>query len=156
MCAEAINPQQKMVEEMAQQALQNQEQALNPNPANPSDADTFDKAIGTISGGPLESYGAARDPSMTGVRTATAPDSVTLGDSILESIQQSGAAYREKVIAFREDITLMAEGGGGDMLALPKLMKLQFDLTEFGLHQQVASKIAGKVSSGIQTIFKNQ
>lgn len=157
MCAEAINPQQKMVEEMAQQALQNQEQALNPDPANPGDADAFDKAVSTISGGPMESHGAMRDPSLVGVRSATTPDPVTLGDSILDSIQQSGAAYREKVMAFRNDITNMAEGGsGGDMASLPKLLKLHFDLTEFGLHQQVASKTAGKVSSGVQTIFKNQ
>lgn len=140
---------------MAQQQLQNQEQALNPDPASPADTDAFDKAIGSISSGPLQYQGAVRDPALIGVQSGTAPNAVTLGDSILESIQQSGAAYREKVLAFREDIARAAQSGG-EIASIPQLMKLQFDLTEFGLHQQIASKIAGKVSSGIQTIFKNQ
>ncbi|GAB4284304.1 MAG: hypothetical protein Tsb0018_11540 [Opitutales bacterium] len=157
MSAESINPKQKMIEEMAQQALQHQQESFNKGQAEQADVDEFQQGMSkSLPRGPVEGVGALRDPSLLGVKNINTPDGVTLGDAILDGIHKSSEVYRERVVAFRQGIQDGSLLKSGDFSAIPKLMQMQLDLMEFGLHQQVASKIAGKVSSGIQTIFRNQ
>ena len=128
-----------------------------------ADVDVFQKAMqggsgpdGTGLGGAYTSLsGAVRDPSLVGVRGVPPKDEARLGDAILEGLRKASDGYDSQVNRIKVDISNV-KGNPDDYSSPVKLLKLQYDLMQFGLHTQVASKIANKVSQGIQTLFKNQ
>ena len=75
----------------------------------------------------------------------------TLGDQILDNIQNVNHDYQNQVKAI--DSTTEASDIGmnpGDLL------KMEYEVSEMTVEQQVTSKIADSASQGVQQLFKNQ
>ncbi|HQU09679.1 MAG TPA: EscI/YscI/HrpB family type III secretion system inner rod protein, partial [Opitutales bacterium] len=102
----------------------------------------------------LSNRGAMRDPTLQGLQGVTFQSSDSLGDAILNGISQESLRYRGQVQNIQSDLAHMALEP--EKVDAASLYKMQFDLMQFGLHQNLASKIANKISQGIQTLFKNQ
>ncbi len=90
---------------------------------------------------------------------ATVPPGVTppserggLGNVILDGIEKMSTAYHSRVDAVNGTIAGVGEGG----MTVQDTMKLQFELMQLNMQQDVTAKIADKTSQGIQTLFKNQ
>ncbi|MEM6916587.1 MAG: type III secretion system inner rod subunit SctI [Verrucomicrobiota bacterium] len=90
---------------------------------------------------------------------ATAPAAVSpssesggLGNVILDGIEKMSSAYNNRVDAVNASVSDVGEGG----MTVQETMKLQLELMQLNLQQDVSAKIADKTSQGIQTLFKNQ
>ncbi|MEM9280419.1 MAG: type III secretion system inner rod subunit SctI [Verrucomicrobiota bacterium] len=90
---------------------------------------------------------------------ATAPAAVSppsesggLGNVILDGIEKMSSAYNNRVDAVNASVSDVGEGG----MTVQETMKLQLELMQLNLQQDVTAKIADKTSQGIQTLFKNQ
>ena len=75
----------------------------------------------------------------------------TLGDVILDGIEKIKARHDSR----GEKVMNQLEAADGDM-SVDQLLKLQFDIVQMNLEQELTGKIADKTSQGVQTLFKNQ
>lgn len=98
------------------------------------------------------------DPSSkanaTGAPTPNTPvvENGGLGNVILDGIEQMSSSYNSRVDAVNSTINGVGEGG----MTVQETMKLQLELMQLNLQQDVTAKIADKTSQGVQTLFKNQ
>jgi type III secretion system YscI/HrpB-like protein len=103
----------------------------------------------------------ARFESLLAPRAEAAPPPVAappvergpgLGDLVLAGIDRMSAGYQQRVDAVNATIA----SGGADGLSSQDIMRLQFELTQMTLMQDLTAKVADKTSQGVQTLFKNQ
>ncbi len=105
----------------------------------------------------MQSNGGASNPNMAAdmphevVYIQPAQSTPTLGDAILNSLDQAKGSYDAKVDQLNKTLETV-----GDNMSMQDMMRLQFDLMQVGLQQDLTSKVADKVSQGVQTMFKNQ
>lgn len=159
MSAEGIMPNpQQLAQNLAEQnkALQPPEPPMPPDPAQ---VEAFQQnmtaaAADGYSTAAQSNRGAMRDPALQGLAGTTFQSADNLGDAILKGISNESLRYRTEVQNVQGDIARMALEP--NKMDAASIYKLQFDLMQFGLHQNIASKIANKISQGIQTLFKNQ
>lgn len=98
----------------------------------------------------------AFDPTLRGssgnkLNVESAP---SLGDAILRGIQQNSDSYQAERQALAANIQSLSAGDGS--VDPTKALKLQADLIQYNYHLELSSKVANKLSQGIQTLFKNQ
>lgn len=105
----------------------------------------------------MQSNGGATNPGMAVdipnevVYIQPAQSTPTLGDAILNSLDQAKGSYDAKVDQLNKTLETV-----GDNMSMQDMMRLQFDLMQVGLQQDLTAKVADKVSQGVQTMFKNQ
>jgi hypothetical protein len=87
----------------------------------------------------------------TQVGEAQAAGKPSLGDSILNGIEKLKTNY--DVRADRIEQTLINSNGE---MSMEEMMKLQFEVMQMGIEQDITTKMADKTSSGVQTLFRNQ
>lgn len=75
----------------------------------------------------------------------------TLGDSILNGIEKLKANH--DVRAQRIEQSIVQSKGN---LTMEDMMKLQFEVMQLGIEQDITTKMADKTSNGVQTLFRNQ
>lgn len=75
-----------------------------------------------------------------------------LGDLVLAGIDRMSVGYQQRVDAVNATIS----SGGADGLSSQDIMRLQFELAQMTLMQDLTAKVADKTSQGVQTLFKNQ
>lgn len=75
----------------------------------------------------------------------------TLGDAILNGIEKLKANH--DVRAERIEKAIVDSKGE---LTMEDMMKLQFEVMQLGIEQDITTKMADKTSSGVQTLFRNQ
>jgi len=75
-----------------------------------------------------------------------------LGDLVLAGIDRMSVGYQQRVDAVSATIS----SGGADGLSSQDIMRLQFELAQMTLMQDLTAKVADKTSQGVQTLFKNQ
>lgn len=80
------------------------------------------------------------------------PSQKTMGDSLLEGIERSRTAYEGHI----SNINEMVNKASGEEMTSSELMKMQFELMELNMQQDLTSKVADKSSQGVQTLFRNQ
>lgn len=83
--------------------------------------------------------------------TATSDVKPSLGDAILNGIEKLKTHH--DVRAERIEQTLIDSGGE---LTMEEMMKLQFEVMQLGIEQDITTKMADKTSTGVQTLFRNQ
>lgn len=82
---------------------------------------------------------------------ATSDAKPSLGDAILNGIEKLKTHH--DVRAERIEQTLIDSGGE---LTMEEMMKLQFEVMQLGIEQDITTKMADKTSTGVQTLFRNQ
>lgn len=83
--------------------------------------------------------------------TAASGVKPSLGDAILNGIEKLKTHH--DVRAERIEQTLIDSGGE---LTMEEMMKLQFEVMQLGIEQDITTKMADKTSTGVQTLFRNQ
>lgn len=129
------------------------------NAAKPEDLKLFQDAMKGTTGpqGAFDSHtGLGFDPTLRG-KTPMAVDSThsgALGDAILKGIQATSDQYHSTLANVRMSIHSMGKNPAS--MTPTNLLSMQVNLMQLGTHIDIASKIAGKLNQGVQTLFKNQ
>ncbi len=76
----------------------------------------------------------------------------TLGEAILDGVQRMKQTRDTRAARIESQLT----ENTGHELTMQECMKLQFEVMQMSLEQDMTSKIADKTSQGVQTLFKNQ
>jgi hypothetical protein len=145
----------KITEHVAEQSL-HQGAAGAPAEVDHADQMQFEQALA----GPQDAATQGVQPAETssfqafqlGDTQATgAAGKPSLGDSILNGIEKLKSNY--DVRADRIEQTLINSNGE---MSMEEMMKLQFEVMQMGIEQDITTKMADKTSSGVQTLFRNQ
>ncbi len=75
----------------------------------------------------------------------------TLGDANLNGIEKLKANHDVRAHRIEQSI-VQAKGD----LTMEDMMKLQFEVMQLGIEQDITTKMADKTSNGVQTLFRNQ
>ncbi len=97
------------------------------------------------------------DPSTLGkvqMGNINAQEAPSLGDAILSGIRKASDSYQTGLSNLRMDLNSLAKNPG--TVSPKNLLNMQVNLMQLDLHVNIASKIANKLSQGVQTLFKNQ
>ncbi len=76
----------------------------------------------------------------------------TLGDAILDGLEQMKHSHDTRAASIEEQFA----ASGAEPMSVQDCMKLQFEVMQLSLEQDMTGKIADKTSQGVQTLFRNQ
>jgi hypothetical protein len=76
----------------------------------------------------------------------------TLADAILQGIRNARESYDQRV----DMINKRVEDVGGKTPSISEVIKLQMDVMQLGMHQELTAKLSDKTSAGVQTLFRSQ
>ena len=76
----------------------------------------------------------------------------TMGDAVLEGMQKMKTSYDQHVDKIEQTLI----DTDGQELTVQETMRLQMEVMQMGLQQDLTTKVADKTSQGVQTLFKNQ
>lgn len=161
----------RAVQQVSEQALQQgATQAKSPQDVDLSSQMRFEQAmqagqtpdagqVGQVSqAGQLDQAGSA-DATATSQITTLDPSvqsaeagKPTLGDAILEGIEKMKTSHDSHMDRIHTQITSTQ---GGEM-SIQDAMKLQFEVMQMSIEQDLTTKVADKTSQGVQTLFRNQ
>jgi hypothetical protein len=147
----------RVTEHIAEQSLQQGASGGAPTEVDHADQMQFEQALnGQQPGGPQDAGMQAIQPTESTLQSqqvgeTQAGGKPSLGDSILNGIEKLKGNF--DVRADRIEQTLV--NSGGDM-SMEEMMKLQFEVMQMGIEQDITTKMADKTSSGVQTMFRNQ
>lgn len=82
----------------------------------------------------------------------TPEQEATLGDAILNGIEKMKTSHDVRSARIEDQLT----NSIGKDLSVQDCMKLQFEVMQMSMEQELTGKIADKTSQGVQTLFKNQ
>ena len=83
------------------------------------------------------------------VQEMTASPPPSLGDSILQGMDKMRGSREAHMNAIGELV-------GKESLSPQDMMRLQFELAQLNMQQDLTVKVADKANQGVQTLFKNQ
>ena len=137
---------EQLADKAAQQgAAQPAEQAVDA-----VDQARFEAALGnTTSGADSITVDAA---TMDGVVDGAHAAERTMGDAVLEGMQKMKASYDQHVDKIEQTLI----DTDGQELTVQETMRIQMEVMQMGLQQDLTAKVADKTSQGVQTLFKNQ
>lgn len=135
----------KLAEQAANQAAQQQQQTASVTEINVHDQSRFEDALNSS----VEQTGATAD--VTKSAAVEGPDP-TLGDAILNGLEKMKTSIDGRSARIENQLANV----NGDDLSVQDCVKLQFEVMQMGLEQELTGKIADKTSQGVQTLFKNQ
>lgn len=146
--------------------------AIQPPFPNPSDLKAFNEAMADPASGLMNTGGSPKNISTTGAFDGAAglnfdPTSrgknsfavhadkaPALGDAILQGIQKASGNYQSQLSDLRMNLQALSSTPGP--IAPQNLLNMQVNLMQLDMQINIASKIANKLSQGVQTLFKNQ
>ena len=82
----------------------------------------------------------------------TPEQEATLGDPILNGIEKMKTSHDVRSARIEDQLT----NSIGKDLSVQDCMKLQFEVMQMSMEQELTGKIADKTSQGVQTLFQNQ
>ena len=112
----------------------------------PEDQQKFDQAMEATEPTEVQEVDAAESVEVN------ATDNKSMGDAMLEGLQNLKSSYDKTVNKI--ETTLIDTDS--QELTVQELMKVQMELMQVGLQQDLTTKVADKTSQGIQTLFRNQ
>lgn len=119
-------------------------------PANAADVTRFQEAM------KLGGEGMQAQPmnaaSMQAPHTLGQTGGSGLGDSVLRGI----AGIGDRRAALMQQIQDISSGASAGKVGFQSMMELQFKITQMTTEQEIVGKIAGQISQGAQTLFRNQ
>ena len=80
------------------------------------------------------------------------PPCPTLGEAILDGVEKMKTSHDARA----ESIEQRLLDSEGKEMSVQDCIKLQFEVMQMSLEQDVTGKIADKTSQGVQTLFRNQ
>lgn len=114
----------------------------SPSEVNPSDAAQFRDLLADQ----------AIDDVMPADAVKASGDDMSLGDAILRSMEGLQNSHENQVGKVNELVSME----GDAQFNFQTGMKLQFEIMQLNLQQDVTTKVADKSSQSVQTLFKNQ
>ena len=93
------------------------------------------------------------DVNATDNVTKVADKDMSIGDAILDGIEKMKSSHDTRSQKIEEQ--LMPGADQHDM-SVQDCVKLQFEVMQISMEQELTGKIADKTSQGVQTLFKNQ
>ncbi|MCA8998284.1 MAG: hypothetical protein KDA80_14895 [Planctomycetaceae bacterium] len=82
----------------------------------------------------------------------TQPSDMSLGDAILQGLEQAKASHDQHMDRIAAELSV----DGDQEMTVQDALRLQFEVMQLQLEQEVAAKVADKTSQGVQTLFRNQ
>ncbi len=120
--------------------------------ANAQDVAKFEQAMQPRTDAQPPPSGVQPTAQVESAAAPTAPAHTTLGENILDGIGRMGENYQAQV----DKVQARLESTADTTMSVQDAVKLQFDLMQLNLQQDLASKVSDKTSQGVQTLFKNQ
>lgn len=141
---------QRATQQIAEQSLQQgASQAGGQTQVAAGDQVRFDQAMGN----PVDPQAVQNVNAVQNAQTnAVAPADQTLGDAILNGIEQMRTRHDVRMDKIQEKLL---ETQGAE-LTVQDAMALQFEVMQLGIEQDLTTKVADKTSQGVQTLFHNQ
>jgi type III secretion system YscI/HrpB-like protein len=118
--------------------------------ADASDVSRFEEAMQSAQADATETVNASQ--SSQPVDGPPQVDDPSLGDAILDGIERMKLERDQSV----ERINDRLASADGQPLSIEDTMKLQFELMQLNIQQDLTTKVADKSSQGVQQLFKNQ
>lgn len=84
--------------------------------------------------------------------TAASNQTETMGDTILKGLQDLKVNHDVKMESIQNQLQI----AGTEDLSFKDAMRLQMDVMQLTMQEDLATKVADKASQGVQQMFKNQ
>lgn len=133
--------------QVAQQLTKQAAQPQSPQPVEISfhDQTRFEDALRQPGGQPAD--GVAETNADNNARR---DDSI--GDAILDGLEKMKSSHDARSERIEHQLT----DPSGKELSVQECIKLQFEVMQMSMEQELTGKVADKTSQGVQTLFKNQ
>jgi hypothetical protein len=139
---------QQVVQKVTEEAAQ-QETAAKPGAPDAGDVAQFESAMNAQPDGPAVSG----QEAVTEVKQGPEVDEPKgLGDAILEGMEKVKESRDGKV----ENIEKIIDKQDGEPMSVQDALKLQYELMQLNLQQDMTTKAADKSTQGVQSLLKNQ
>lgn len=139
---------QQVVQKVTEEAAQ-QETATQPAAPDAGDVARFENAMNAQPDGTAVSG----QEAVTEVKQAPETDQPKgLGDAILEGMEKVKETRDGQV----EKIEKIIDKADGETMTMQDALKLQYELMQLNLQQDVTTKAADKSTQGVQSLLKNQ
>jgi type III secretion system YscI/HrpB-like protein len=76
----------------------------------------------------------------------------TLGEAILRGLETAKESHDEQTCRVQE----LLDKTDGRAMSMQDVLRLQYELMQLSLQQEITTKATDKTSQGVQTLFKNQ
>ena len=142
------------IQKASEQALEQtgKDTAAKGAEANAQDVTKFEQAMQPRTDAQPPPTAVGPTTQVEAIVAPTAPTHTTLGENILDGIGRMGENYQAQV----DKVQTQLENTADTTMSVQDAVKLQFDLMQLNLQQDLASKVSDKTSQGVQTLFKNQ
>ena len=141
-------------QQMAEQALQQGSAEAQPEvpeqEVDAADQARFDQALNSTQDVPAEQAAESVQHACESQPAEAARP--TLGDAILDGIEQLKTNHDAHLDRIQEQLNAT----GGEGLNVEDAMRLQFEVMQLSIEQDLTTKMADKTSQGVQTLFRNQ
>jgi type III secretion system YscI/HrpB-like protein len=139
---------QQGIQQIAEQTVQDTSSGMQSQPGEGA-VNKFQEAM---NGGAVDNINQTQNVNEVSQPDNIEPTEKTMGDSLLEGMEKSRTSYEDRLHNINEIINKTS----GETMTPQEMMKMQFELMELNLQQDLTSKVADKSSQGVQTLFKNQ
>lgn len=139
---------QQGIQKFAEQTVQETSSGIQSQPGEVA-VNKFQEAM---NGGAVDNINQTQNVNEVSQPDNIEPTEKTMGDSLLEGMEKSRTSYEDRLHNINEIINKTS----GETMTPQEMMKMQFELMELNLQQDLTSKVADKSSQGVQTLFKNQ
>ena len=146
----------QIVQQVTEQATQ--QGAAQPQPeVDAADQAQFEDALENKKTGEVETSNRTdrQPPTQTENVQNAAVDGAqppTLGDAILDGLRQVQDVRETRLDRIQEQL----EAVDGEVMSMQEALKLQMEVMQMGLEQDLMTKTADKTSQGAQTLFQNR
>ena len=141
--------------QVAQQAASQAQSAAQPSveriEIDVNDQSRFDVALNQSDAQPQQNNPHQTEVAANDIQPVEPP---TLGDAILNGLENMKTSH--DVRSERIEAQMEKSLAKGKDLSVQDCVKMQYEVMQMGLEQELTGKIADKTSQGVQTLFKNQ
>lgn len=139
----------EMVHKLAEQAVQDQGKNTTAKQADPTDVERFDSALQKQNVDPANTIQNTPEIARSELNQQSSPQ---VGEKILENMQRVQEGHNARV----ENINSLLGGEDSQPLSIKEGMRLQYEVMQLNLQEEITTKVSDKSSQGVQTLFKNQ
>lgn len=141
---------QQLAQQMQDQGAASAQSQVPTEEVSQADEAAFQDAMNGVDS--AEGAADAQQVSEAAESDACSKDHKCLGDAILDGLEQIKGSHD----AHMERIQTQLQSTGGENLTIQDAMRLQFEVMQMGIEQDLTVKMADKGSQGLQTMFRNQ
>lgn len=143
-----------LVQQMAEQNIAQQPEMRKE--VDPGEQSRFENAMSGVDGaqnvneaGGIDGVNGTMQIQEPGATAKSGP--VSMGDAILDGFNNIKISHDDRM----KSVTTALQEVQDAPMSVGSAMKLQFELMQMSLEQDLTTKVADKASQGVQTLFKN-